>query len=74
MKAQRIERKSDMKTPTPSTYTEWKHTRAMNTRNAMKQKTITGKQVKDLNLSLSILYKNGYVLNTKTDILEKSNV
>jgi len=61
--------------PTPENYKEWYASRLMRTMSVMeKQKSITGRQVREENLSMRLLYDTGYVLNNATDTMEKKDV
>ena len=64
-----------MQAPTPENYKEWYASRLMRTMSVMeKQKSITGRQVREENLSMRLLYDTGYVLNNATDTMEKKDV
>jgi len=64
-----------MQAPTPENYKEWYAARLMRTMSVMeKQKAITGRQVREENLSMRLLYDTGYVLNNATDTMEKKDV
>ena len=66
--------RTNMKAPTIENYKKWYNDRIERTKKVMeKQNVIPGHQVLTDNLSASYLYKNGYILNTKTDCLEKDN-
>ena len=58
--------------PTKETYTQWYEDRLNRTYAVAKVQTrITGRQVRDENLSVSLLAKLGFVLNPATDTLEQ---
>lgn len=64
-----------MQAPTPSNYKKWYALRLERTMAVMeKQKSITGRQVREENLSMRLLYDTGYVLNNATDTMEKKDV
>lgn len=61
-----------MQAPTPQNYVEWYNQRIMRTTAvAAAQNRITGRQVKDENLSVKLLYDLGFTLDPITDALEK---
>ncbi len=64
-----------MQAPTPENYKQWVQERNERTIEVMKkQNKISGMQCRQENLSLRMLYDNGYVLNNTSDTLEKENV
>jgi hypothetical protein len=61
-----------MTAPTPKNYAQWCHVRAMNTRKYMElHREISGADIKNKNLSMTILIKSGYVLDTTRDTMIK---
>lgn len=61
-----------MKAPTPQTYLKWIAERDARTVEFMrKYRKITGRQVKENELSVKMLCDNGYVFDVATDTLEK---
>lgn len=60
--------------PTKETYVRWYEQRLARTREvATQQSRISGRQVLEENLSVSLLSRLGFVLNTQTDTLEKTS-
>lgn len=63
-----------MKVPTPETYKQWYNDRVMRTASVIQsQARITGRQIKDENLSVRMLYDAGYAYNEVTDTMERNN-
>lgn len=61
-----------MEKPTRENYKQWYDARVERTIKVMeKQSVIPGHQILAENLSNKVLFNNGYVLNTKTDSMEK---
>jgi uncharacterized membrane protein len=62
-----------VKPPSRETYAQWVADRIERTKAVMlTQKSIPGAQVKQQNLSMKLLYQNGYVLDATTDTMVKS--
>lgn len=63
-----------MKPPTLETYKEWYNDRKLRTAAIMQQKSrITGREIKDENLSARALYDAGWTYNELTDTMERPN-
>jgi len=61
--------------PTPENYAEWVADRRQRTAAVIaKQTKISGRQIREENLSARMIYDAGYVLNNATDTLEKQDV
>lgn len=60
--------------PTKENYAQWIEERRIRTQAVInRQNKITGRQVRQENLSARMIYDAGYELNTATDTLEKIN-
>lgn len=59
-----------MNAPTPQNYKQWYQDRLERTRVAMLSKRITGRQIRQENLSVKFLADNGYTHNPVTDTME----
>ena len=58
--------------PTPSNYSEWYAWRKERTSDAMqKSQRISGRQIRENNLSVRMLHESGYVLDSATDEMVK---
>ena len=58
--------------PTPENYKQWYQDRIDRTEAIIqKQKIVTGRQIRQDNLSVKYLVDHGYVFNDKTDSMEK---
>jgi hypothetical protein len=58
--------------PTPDTYKQWYAERVERTKEVMtKQTRVSGRQIKEQNLSAKVLYDAGYKLDPITDTMEK---
>ena len=63
-----------LQAPTPENYKQWYADRIERTNAVMaKQKAISGRQVREQNLSMKVLYDSGYQLNTATDTMERTD-
>jgi hypothetical protein len=63
-----------MKAPTPENYSFWYADRVARTQQAIaKSNKITGRQIRQENLSVKVLVDAGYVHNHITDTMEKIN-
>ena len=66
--------RTNMKPPTPETYKQWYNDRKLRTASVIqRQSRITGRQIKDENLSARMIYDAGYTYNEVTDTMERNN-